>query len=118
MTDEYLEPAIVTHSGGPGVVHDLNVSHGQSYAAYSFYGLSKDEGLAVLEAQLRFDESRAPYVALTMPCGEQAVYETKADFPAVTTACTCGDPNHWFVYYLAKTKAKAKPKVARAKKKR
>jgi len=39
-----------------------------------------------------------PLVGINMLCGERVIYRTLDDLPETSVPCTCGNPNHWFVF--------------------
>ena len=38
-------------------------------------------------------------LSITMPCGEQVVFNSEEDIPDKTLSCSCGRDDHWFVKY-------------------
>jgi hypothetical protein len=59
--------------------------------------------LAASPAYLRVDERLAnrvpPFLTIVMPCGEEYVFQTADDLPAVDLPCRCGDATHWVIEY-------------------
>jgi hypothetical protein len=52
---------------------------------------------------VEFDPN-APFMSITMPCGERVEYQTFEDIPDEDVPCTCGNPNHWFVRHAISLK--------------
>jgi hypothetical protein len=44
--------------------------------------------------------SPSPILVVQMPCGGRVEYKTKADIPATSVPCPCGDPTHWLIKYV------------------
>ncbi len=101
LTDPYIEAGAAKQGLGTGVLHDLNVSHGASYAAFVFGG-TKDEGCDLLERRgiANYDPDSA-YVIVWMPCQTMVAVPTRDDFPSETLAAPCGHPEHFVCYYVA-----------------
>lgn len=45
-------------------------------------------------------ETRDIAIHVTMPCGEQYLYETVQDIPEEPVDCRCGDPEHHVIGYF------------------
>lgn len=39
------------------------------------------------------------FIYITLPCGQEATYHTRADVPAEDVPCPCGNPKHWLLKY-------------------
>ena len=40
-----------------------------------------------------------PLVKVTLPCGHSIVYRSLSEIPEESVPCSCGNPNHWFIFY-------------------
>lgn len=42
----------------------------------------------------------APFITITMPCGQEIKYKTWEDIPDEDVPCPCGDKKHFFVRHV------------------
>lgn len=57
---------------------------------------------AILESVKKRGEEMvpgAPFMTITMPCGNMIQYQNFEDIPDEDVPCSCGDENHWFVVH-------------------
>jgi hypothetical protein len=92
---DFLDSYAAEHAGESGVLYDVN---GDNQAVGLL--LIGAGALSVYEAQHAIKEDAEPYMAVSMPCGEATVYDTKASVPHANTPCSCGKVGHWFVYWV------------------
>jgi hypothetical protein len=63
-------------------------------------GLALDAIEEKIPMDMRVDG--APFVAITMPCGEIFTVWKREEFPIVDVPCRCGDKNHFFIKHEIK----------------
>ena len=59
------------------------------------------EDLARMAKEIRKTVEGAPFLHISMPCGESVSYQEYEDIPMTDIPCTCGNPKHWFIKYVA-----------------